>query len=280
MCLEVLVKIKSDFPLSLPYIYLAEEDVAKLGFLPNIDTNGLICTFDRITSIPNPKEPEQLVEVCVRKAKSIIEDGLSSDDLEKYDREFLAYWESKYPDETDVDTQVLSLISEAGNLPNWVVYVLLRQPIGRIHAFLYSDPLQFQVIASYLGRQNIAYREIPTFYLGQLKDLCPPFCLRNGDVVDITESMGLSNEFRDYLKSEPPLPVVTFSRIVDGRNLILGWHHDPVELRSRRRGKKIVKIPKALSPRQYPRLLASQNRSRLVRRFSPQVFTCDRLALC
>jgi len=278
MCLEITVKLKPDFPLSLPYIYLAKEDVAKLGFLPNIGTNGLICTFDRNTSIPNPEEPEQLVEVCVRKAKSIIEDGLSNDNLEKYDTEFIAYWENEYCDETTVDTQVLSLISETGDLPSWVAYVSLEKSIGRFHAFLYSDQKRFQVIKSYLKTCKITYHETPTFYLGQLKDLSPPFCMRNEDVQNLIESIGLGDEFREYLKSEPLLPFVTFARTIDGRNLIFGWYHDPVEFITRRHGKKIVKTKKKdLSPKQYLRLLAPQNRSSLVKRFSPQVFTHNRL---
>lgn len=278
MCLEVTVKLKPDFPMSLPYIYLAKDDVAQLGFLPNIDTNGLICTFDRNTSIPNPEEPEQLVEVCVRKAKGIIEDGLRNDNLEKYDTEFIAYWENKYGDETTVDTQVLSLISETGGLPSSVAYVSLEESIGRFHAFLYSDQRQFQVIKSYLERRGITYHETPTFYLGQLEDLSPSFCMRNEDAQNLIETIGLGDEFREYLKSEPLLPFVTFARTIDDRNLVFGWYHDPVEFTTRRHGKKIVKTKeKKLSPKQYLRLLAPQNRSSLVKRFSPQVFTHNRL---
>ncbi len=277
MCLEVTVTLQPDFPLSLPYIYLAKEDVAKLGFPPNIDTNGLICTFDRSTNIPNPGAPERLVEICVRQAKSIIEDGLNNDNPEKYDKEFIAYWENIYCDETPVDTLVLSLVNETGELPSWIKCGLLNESIGNFRMLLYSDQQQILMIQSYLQKHRITYQEIPTFYLGQLKDLYPPFCLRNGDVLRIIENAGLGEGFREYLKSGPSLPIVTFVRTIDGRNLIFGWCHDPVEFESRFHRKKIVKKEKQLSPRQYPRLLAPQNHSNLVKRFSPQVFTHSRL---
>jgi hypothetical protein len=271
ICLEVTIALEPDFPLSLPSIYLTKEDIARFGFLPNIDTNGLICTFDPNTNITNPELPELLVEVCVRKAKSIIEDGLNNDNTEKYDKEFIAYWENKYCDETLVDTQVLSLVSETGDLPSRVTYVLLERPIGRFYALLYSDRQQFQVTESYLKRHQITYQEIPTFYLGQLKDWSPPFCLRNADVLKLVESTSLRDEFREYLKSRPLLPIVTFARIIDGRNLIFGWRHNTmVYSRKHRRKKK-------LSRGKYLKLLSPDNLSCLVERFSPQIFTCNRL---
>ena len=271
ICLEVTILLKPDFPLSLPSIYLGKEDVAKLGFLPNIDTNGLICTFDSNTTIPNPEAPERLVEVCVRRAKSIIEDGLNNDNLEKYDGEFIAYWENKYCNEPSVDKRVLSLVGETGDLPSWVTYASLERPIGRFYALLYSDQQQFQVIESYLKRHQITYQEIPTFYLGQLKDWSPPFYLRNADVLDLVESIGLGDDFKEYLKSRPILPVVTFAKIIDGRNLIFGWRHNTMVSKSKYRRKK------KLSRRKYLKLFYSENRSCLVERFSPQIFTCNRL---
>jgi len=272
MCLEVTVKLQPDFPLSLPDIYLAKEDVAKLGFLPNIGTSGLICTFDRNTSIPNPEEPGQLVEVCVRKAKSIIEDGLSNDNLPKYDTEFIAYWESEYCSETSVDKRVLSLVSETEDLPNRVTYVSLARPLGTFHALLYSDQQQFQMIESYLERHQVPYQESHTFYLGELEGLSPPFCLRNADVLKLVKSIGLGDEFKEYLKSRPLLPIVTFARIIDDRNLIFGWRHDTLVYSKKHRRRK--ELPR----RKYLKLLSPENHSCLVERFSPQVFTRNRLS--
>lgn len=272
ICLEATVKLEPDFPLSLPYIYIAPECVAKLGFPPNIDTNGQVCTFDRNTSIPNPEEPEQLVEVCVRKAKSIIEDGLNNDNLEKYDKEFIAYWENDYRNETSVDRQVLSLVSEIGDLPSRVTYVSLERPIGTFHALLYSDQQQFQVIESYLARHQIPYQQSSTFYLGELEGLSPPFCLRNADVLKLFESIGLEDEFREYLKSRPLLPIVTFAKIIDDRNLIFGWRHDTL-VYSRKHCRK-----EELPRRKYVKLLSPENHSCLVERFSPQILTHNRLS--
>ena len=272
ICLEVIILLKPDFPLSLPSIYLGKEDVANLGFLPNIDTNGLICTFDSNTTIPNPEAPGQLVEKCIRRAKSIIEDGLNSDNLEKYDEEFIAYWENKYCSETSVDKRVLSLVSETEDLPSRVTYVSLERPIGTFHALLYSDQQQFQVIESYLARHQIPYQQSSTFYLGELEGLSPPFCLQNADVLKLVESMGLGDEFKEYLKSRPLWPIVTFARIIDGRTLIFGWRHDTL-VYSRKHCRK-----EELPRRKYVKLLSPENHSCLVERFSPQILTHNRLS--
>src|SRR3989339_1197248 len=46
--LSLTVKLAFDFPLTLPKIYVKNKS---LGFLPHIDTNGFICTFDEANTI-------------------------------------------------------------------------------------------------------------------------------------------------------------------------------------------------------------------------------------
>jgi hypothetical protein len=276
ICLDATAVLLADFPLSLPYIYIPEEEVVNLGFPPNISTKGEICTFDRETTIPDPENPGELLEICVRRAKRIIQEGLKSD-FDKYNTEFIAYWENQYRDEDSVDMFLLSLIDETGDLPKQVTYVLLKDPIGKFHSFLYSEKDQFDPVKRFLNRTNMRYIEFSTFHLGQLQNLYPPFHMRNGDVKELIEKIGLGNKFKEYLESEPPLPCVTFTRMVDDRNLVFGWLHKPVEIRTRNRGKKIFKIEKKLSPSRYYTILANRNRSVPVERFSPQVFTQERL---
>jgi hypothetical protein len=230
ICLEIEVHLEPDFPLSLPFIHLSRESVAKLDFLPNIHSaTGEICTFDRNTSIPDPEKPAQIVEACVRKAKRIIEEGLSQRYAEQYDQEFLAYWEITYDGERRVDRKVLSLVDDRETPSDQLTYVLLQGALGHFHALLYSEQEQFYPVKEYLIRRQIDYREIPTCFIGQLRVLSPPFSLRNKGVLQLVESLGQRDEFKRYLDSRPYLPIVTFSKTVDDRNLILGWRHSMKE---------------------------------------------------
>lgn len=277
MCIDVTVELKADFPLSLPDIWLDKEDVVRLDFPPNVSTTGKICTFDPNTSIPNPQAPGRLLEVCVRQAKRVIEVGLTDGDSDRYQAEFIAYWENSYGEEEPVNTWVLSLVEETGTPPSRVNWVLFEEPLGRFSSLVYADESQFRLIQDYLDRQGIGYQDTRTLYLGELGNLSPPFCMRNRDAIDLIERVGLSSEFEEYLKDEPALPLVTFVRVIDERNLVLGWCHRPVEVETTRRGRKLRKHERKLSPKQYPRLLDPRNSLTFVNRVSPQVFTRSRL---
>ncbi|NOH04963.1 MAG: hypothetical protein HND47_24815 [Chloroflexi bacterium] len=139
LCLVINIILEPDFPLSLPIIFLSKEDIAKLGFLPNIDTKGQICTFDRNTNIPNPNAPEQVLEVCVKRAKNIIEDGLQGNNLDKFNNEFIAYWENTYEAEENVDLTVLSLIGEKEKSIDIINYVEFQPSIGMFGKLIYSE---------------------------------------------------------------------------------------------------------------------------------------------
>lgn len=275
VCLCITVGLEQDFPLSLPHIYLtSKEDVARFGYPPNVHTNGFICTFDANTNIPDPEAPHWLVEVCVRKAKKIIEDGLNRNNLDAYTKEFVAYWENSYQSEQLVDTQILSLIDEENLLPNHINYVSLKKQIGNFHALLYSTPQQFQIFRDYLKNHEVSYTETPTFFLGHLEELYPPFNYTNKYVLDLIQRLGLFDDFKEYLKSAPNSPIVTFAKKIETRNLLFGWKHKVQIPRSKHSGNRTRKISRGKTLKLF---FDKQYNSKLVDRFSPQVFTHNRL---
>ncbi len=277
LCLNLIICLESDYPLSLPSIFLSPPDITKLGYLPNISTNGLICTFDANTNIPNPEAPEAVLEECVKKARSIIEDGLKSNNLDKYDNEFIAYWENKFETEEDVDSRVLSLISPNGKLPASVNYVIFEPPIGNFNKLLYSEAEQFDKLRTYFRKHKVTIQEVPTFYLGQLSIWPPPYHMSNKDALALIKRTGLENNFVEYLKSKPPAPIVTFARVIDSNVLVFGWRHKTVQLITRRRSGQYFQSEQPLLSMHFEKLLDSKNASVLTQRFSPQIFDYDRL---
>lgn len=276
-CITIRVMFHQDFPLSLPSIYLHPNILNDLGYCPNIDTNGLICTFDPNTNIPNPDSPGLLVEICVRMAKNIIEKGLRSyEQLDRYDNEFIAYWENKYGDEKSVNILLLSLLDENGQPHLEINYVIFESPFGMFTGLLYSEDQSFLAFSDYLTRSNVRFSEVKTFYLGQL-DINPPFCLSNKNVLLLMQDLNRENDFLQYLKSKPLLPIVTFSKVINGRNLVFGWIHDAVEMQTKHRKGRIIRKEKKLSPANYYKLLKPENGDVLVKRFSPEVFNRERL---
>lgn len=276
-CLNVRVLLTPEFPLQIPYIFIDKDELAGLNFPPNINSGGEICTFDRNTSVSNPETPEILVEECIRRAKIIIEHGYSDDHIDSYTSEFIAYWEGRYGEEEEVDTSILFLIDEFGGPPEQVTYVILKKKLGKFHSLVFSSEKNFEVIKVFLDRHQISYDTIPTFYIGQLDQLKPPFQIDNGTVKTLLDSRNQVTPFREYLNSKPILPIVTFYYKINDRILVLGWCHNPVELKERKRGNKILQSEKHLYPERYNRLLSPQNGSIPVKRFSPQVLTHNRL---
>jgi len=278
ICLPIDVILEADYPLSLPIIKIQKQDAATLGYIPNIDTRGVVCIYDANTNIPNPEEPERLIEKCVLKAKEIIEQGLiRTSNAERYEKEFIAYWENAYGEESAVDIQTLSLINDDGDLPEHVNYVILKPPIGEFHSIIYSDIQDFQKFKDHLERNKHQHLECPTFFLGKLDTWFPPFHINNGEAISIIKSLNRYEEFVEYLNSSPILPIITFAKVLNGRNLIFGWIHKQLELKNKKRRRLIRKREIKLSPKNYRKIVNPENETFLVTRFSSQTLTWARL---
>jgi hypothetical protein len=169
------------------------------------------------------------------------------------------------------------LIPDKGNLPNSIKYAEINPSIGIYHGLVYSEEQQFAEIKNYLQSHKINLREFPTFYLGTLDIWPPPYNLSNGDAISIIKRVNLEAEFTEYLKSRPPSLMVTFSRVINERVLVFGWWHKAAERKIRRRGGRFLEWERPISPKEYHRLLAKENASLQVMRFSPQVYSRQRL---
>ncbi len=102
--------VDSQFPLEIPKIYLSQECYDKLKYIPHIDSNKLICTFDSEFAVTNPNDPAGVAVECISRAKSIIVDGLSGINLKDFKNEFIAYWECRYSKSDQVHENIISLI--------------------------------------------------------------------------------------------------------------------------------------------------------------------------
>ena len=51
----------SQFPLDFPKIYLSKDSYERTKFIPHVDNNRFVCTYDSEISSTNPKEPAGIV---------------------------------------------------------------------------------------------------------------------------------------------------------------------------------------------------------------------------
>lgn len=268
---DITLKLPWDFPLTLPEISAPPDVVRQLGFPANVNARGSVCTFDPVTTTPDPESPGDLLKACVDRAVHILErDPTTSEQL--YDNEFLAYWEERYPPEPPVDARIISLISEEGPPGEELSLVRFGEPLGRFHSAIYSRASEFDPLRSTLEAKRIRFEEERIFHVGDLTSLRPPFNLRNVDVLRLIQSLGLHSEFLRYVATGPRRATVTFTCVVGDRHLVLGWRHKastpaPSGKYHKRRSKRQV----------APHLFSQRDRFESVERLSPQGFTSQRL---
>ncbi|MFA6572189.1 MAG: E2/UBC family protein, partial [Bacteroidota bacterium] len=106
------ISFKSSFPLDFPKIYLSPLSYEKAKYLPHIDSNRFVCTFDPEICSTNISEPLGIVIECLKRAKKIIQQGILNTNQNEYDEEFIAYWEDKYDSAEKKPIIILSLIDK------------------------------------------------------------------------------------------------------------------------------------------------------------------------
>lgn len=278
LVIPISVFIMKDFPLSMPYIHVDKQTIELLEHPPHISMTGEICTYDRNTSIPDPRQPGLVVRECLIRARDIIEDCLTSQDQSRYESEFIAYWELQYGEEDPITKNILSLIPDNGPPPSKVTYVQLHNQIGLFQGLIYSETDQLHPLSRYLEAPSSSAKHIETFHLGVQGDIYPPFDMTNADVRRIAEQSNRLQDFDAYLRSRPLLPLVTFTKVLDGRTVVFGWEHQVTKLFERPASSSKQKLKKRrLKASQLHRILDDSNSPLLVKRFSPQVYTRDRI---
>ena len=90
--IELYVAFDEFFPLSIPRIYLSQKSFDEVKYIPHVDKERHICTFHSDTLILDTENPFAIVQICLKKTKKIIEDGLAGTNHEEFKDELGAYW--------------------------------------------------------------------------------------------------------------------------------------------------------------------------------------------
>lgn len=160
------VAFTTQFPLEFPKIFLSPETFDGTKYIPHVDNNRLVCTFDSEIASTNPDEPAGIVVECLRKAKNIILDGLTGDNHSDFTDEFKAYWEEKYGKEKYLPLNVLSLINKIPPESSIRLIYLKRSIRNYKYVLHLSDEISVR-FKEFLKEYNFEFEEIDAFYLGE-----------------------------------------------------------------------------------------------------------------
>ncbi|WP_346846358.1 ThiF family adenylyltransferase [uncultured Clostridium sp.] len=214
------IRLKCVFPVSFPYtfpkIYILKEFYKKYKPLPHIqdfDEDGYVCTFDTNVVYPNPYMAKEVTLECIKKAETIMSDGIIGNNHEEFREELLAYWA--------LDSDVIADLNfYPQSSPTELFYYM------RNDSFLYISDNKKKLI-DYLiyakGWKIKSSELLKALYLPINGEWCPPFPKTNEEIFNILKEEKHYNSYIKYLKNNKNLHVIVFSQIIDNNICLAGW---------------------------------------------------------
>src|SRR5690606_3995197 len=86
---EIIIMLTSTFPLDLPFFRLKIADA--LGFIPHVDTTGIICFAEAEGILLDRNEPTQIVLEAVDRVLQLLYDGVTGRNASDFVDEFEVY---------------------------------------------------------------------------------------------------------------------------------------------------------------------------------------------
>jgi len=255
------------FPLVMPKVLLPEKEYEKYNLLPHIEENMGICTFDTELTRTNPNDPAGIAKECLKKAKSIIENGLNGKNHKDYEEEFKSYWEKKYHVNDLVGYDLLCL-SDLKLRQSEIKLLKLNKKNLVFQYVLHQNEDHSLRFLAYLESKNVSFEEFPIIYLGEIEiSFAPPLHLRNRDVLTLVQKLGLEKqlEFKRFINGPSNLKIVVATIFTLGQPRIIAWKHSKLET-SKINGFRKDSLSKYM-------VLSTFQSNDLVRRISPVNFS-------
>lgn len=256
-----------DFPASFPETYVSEEFYDDVKYIPHLDTNRLVCTFDRPNTVTNHKDPLGIVREVIRRAKSTLEQGLSKSNIKDFEEEFLSYWENNYEKESEVRRGVISFITESPS-ENEIKLLVLGKKINGIKHIIIQNNIESENFINYLKERRIEYEVKDIFYID--KDLIgnhPPFNIKVKESLEIYENFNI-NSIDKFLNRKESPKLVIFKKNLNGTIHYIGWSY-PTPTTEREGFRKGIITPLVA--------FKSFNSNEHLIRISPQSYTQERI---
>jgi len=221
--------IPRDFPLLVPRVYLTPDSFNKYKHLPHTQPDYFICTF-KDDAQANINFPGQVVELVLRKAKRIIEDGLASRNEADYEDEFSAYWALSYSRRDQPKETVLSVLD--GPIGNTFKLILLDKPIGKFSEVIHQQGAEALRFIDYLKENQHKYKEYEGINVGAIPITKPPFEYSNKQTFELIQKYDaqVHEELIRFINKQPSPIYLLFSKQINGLTRYFGWRYGAANL--------------------------------------------------
>lgn len=227
-CFDLLVDLKSDFPLSLPKIMLSEEDYESVKYIPHVESNRNICLFDHENIKMDADKPVGILKASLNQAVKIIADGLNKNRSAEFKDELVAYWcESYHPKDVIVGgflgKGADSFTSGRVNLYN------LEPSYDRINIFLAPENQASESVINFLKLRGHKIETDEAFYLGELTAIEPPFYFDNKNLLTFVKDNFPQTyaAAKSYINQTIDAKTLVFSISFDHEKLFFGFYIYP-----------------------------------------------------
>ncbi|OJW77879.1 ThiF family adenylyltransferase [Spirosoma sp. 48-14] len=225
---NLFLDVKRDFPLSLPKIYLSEEDYDAIKYIPHVDTSRNICLFDQENIKIDTDRPAEIVRVCLQRAIKIITDGINQNNASDFKDEIIAYWENKYHTEDKVFSAYIGDTLEI-KTPGKFQTQFLTPAYSGVNIIVGSESNIYKRLLDFFKARGHKIENRDAFYLGCTDNLKPPFHFTNSKLLQFIKSefSHIWSEVTVYLNSSFDSKIFIFSISLKEETIFFGFYIHP-----------------------------------------------------
>ena len=272
LSVKVFICLKSNFPVSLPKIYLSKSDFDRYKYIPHVDTNYLICTFDK-ENISYPFDnPSYLIQECLSESRKILENGISKKNYDDFTDEFLSYWKLKYDSKQEASNKCLTIISQSQILDkNEIFLVKLDQKINLYWYILGDYSSRSSDFLNFIEDKNgIGYSNLNFFFITEFDNDIPPFSIKYIDLIELLDEERI-DKLKEFInENKPPFHFILRKKNKDNFFYLL-LRLDPMPINQ-------AGFRKQTNLYNFRNLKKFQKQTPLLR-FEPQIYTPERVGL-
>ncbi|WP_299622972.1 ThiF family adenylyltransferase [uncultured Tenacibaculum sp.] len=274
--LTMYIALGSVFPLEPAKIYYDKNDFEKLGYIPHSSfLRNDVCVYDEFV-IVDESNPTGILLDQLGKAKKTLIEGLKGDNLEDFEDEFVAYWNTSgnYKDKL-LSESIYSVIDkepENYNSLSLLTYSIKSSEKDTISAgILYNKEEDLiQPYKQYFESLDYSPKEYEVFLVkNEIQLTRPPFSISCFESLKFIKEENQKN-FRNYF-NKSSIRILVFGKTINGEKKYFGWSYP--DINSKIKGFR----PSQLTPYNITFKKGLPGHRKNVKRFSSDSLTEQRL---
>ena len=234
--LTMYIAFSSVFPLEPAKIYYDKNDFEKLGYIPHSSfLRNDVCVYDEFV-IVDESNPTGILLDQLKKAKKTLIEGLKGDNLEDFEDEFVAYWNTpgNYKDKL-LSESIYSIIDkepENYNSLSLLTYSIKSSEKCKISfGILYNKEEDLiKPYKQYFESLDYSPKEYEVFFIKNETHLTrPPFSISCLESLEFIKEENQKN-FKNYF-NKSSIRILVFEKMINDEKKYFGWSYPDIDFK-------------------------------------------------